>query len=127
MLASAVIRFILPFSTEESREPFGSEVEAAAVFALAELERNKGGGLIVKQPEEKIMFIAKMGYPLWLFPENEATFIFDGLNDSSYSVSYAEVPSAKAFMESLERDSKPRENYMSFLSDHDSYFQQPMK
>jgi hypothetical protein len=127
MLTSAVKRFILPFSTEKSREPFGSEVEAAAVFAIAELERNKGGGLIVKQPEEKLLFIAKVGYPLWLFPKNESTFIFDGLNDSSYSVSYVEMPTAKAFMENLERNSKPRENYMSFLSDHDNYFQQPMK
>ena len=69
MLTSAVTRFILPFTTEKSREPFGSEVEAAAVFALAELERNKGGGLIVKQPEETLLFIAKIGYPLWLFPK----------------------------------------------------------
>jgi hypothetical protein len=127
MLTSAVKRYILPFSKEKSREPFGSEVEAAAVFAIAELERNKGGGLIVKQPEEKLLFIAKVGYPLWLFPKNESTFIFDGLNDSSYSVSYVEMPTAKAFMENLERNSKPRENYMSFLSDHDNYFQQPMK
>jgi hypothetical protein len=119
MLNSEVKRFILPFSTEKNRDPFGSEVEAAAVFALAEFERNKGGGLILKQPEEKLIFIAKIGYPLWLFPKNDATFIFDGLNDSSYSVSYADMPSAKAFIESLDADSKPRENYMAFLSNHE--------
>ncbi len=127
MLNSAVKRFILPFSPEKRREPFSSEVEAAAVFALAELERTKGGGLIVKQPEQKFLFIAKLGYPVWLFPKSETTYIFDGLNNSSYTVPYVELPTAKAFIESLEKKSKTREDYMAFLSDHNSYFQQPKK
>ena len=86
MLNSAVKRFILPFSPGKSRELFRFDVEAAAVYAVSELERAKGGGLIVKQPEEKLLFIAKMGYPLWLFPSNETAYIFDGLNDFSCSV-----------------------------------------
>jgi hypothetical protein len=127
MLNSAVKRFILPFSPEKRREPFSSEAEAATVYALAELERTKGGGLIVKQPEEKLLFIAKTGYPVWLFPKSETTYIFDGLNNSSYTVPYVELPTAKAFIESLERNSKTRENYMTFLIDHNSYFQQSKK
>lgn len=99
MLSSAVKRFILPFSTEKSREPFSSEVEAAAVFTLAEFERNKGGGLIIKQPEENLVTLAKIGFPIWLFPNNDTTFVFDGLDNSSHSISYAEMPSAQGFLE----------------------------
>src|SRR5450759_2388927 len=124
MLTSATKRFSLPFSTQKSS---ASEVEAAVVFAVAELERNKGGGLIARQPEEKLVFLSKIGYPLWLFPKNNSTFVFDGFGDSSYSISYAEAPSTKAFMESIEVNSRPRENYMAFLSNYDSYFQQSMK
>jgi hypothetical protein len=127
MLNVAVKRFILPFSPGKSRELFSFDVEAAAVYALSELERGKGGGLIVKQPEEKLLFITKMGYPLWLFPKNETGYIFDGLNDSSMSVRYFEVPPAKTFIESLEKNSETHEDYMTFLSDHSSYFQQSKK
>ena len=127
MLNSAVKRFILPFSPGKSRELFSLDAEAAAVYALTELEKAKGGGLIVKQHEEKLLFITKIGYPLWLFPKSETTYIFDGLNNSSYSVNYVDLPSAKAFAESLERSSKTHEDYMTFLSDHNSYFQQTKK
>ena len=124
MLTSATKRFSLPFSNPKTTTP---EVEAAAVFAVAELERSRGGGLIAKQPEEKLVFLTKIGYPLWLYPKNNVNFIFDGFGDSSYSISYTEVPSTKAFIESLEANSMPRENYSAFLSDHSDYFQMPIK
>lgn len=124
MLTSATKRLSLPFSNPKTTS---HEVEAAAIFAVAELERNRGGGLIARQPEEKLVFLSKIGYPLWLYPKNNLNFIFDGFGDSTYSISYTEVPSAKAFLESLEANSRPRENYIAFLSDHSDYFQQPIK
>ncbi len=127
MLNSAVKRYILTFSPEKSTATFGSEVEAAAVYALAKFERAKGGGLIVKQPEEKLLFIVKMGYPLWLFPKSETAYMFDGLDSYNYNLNYADLPPAKAFLESLESNSKTMEDYMAFLSDHNSYFKQPQK
>jgi hypothetical protein len=124
MLTSATKRLSLPFLNPKKNS---SEVEAAAVFAVSELERNRGGGLISRQPEEKLVFLSKIGYPLWLYPKNNLNFIFDGFGDSSYSISYTEVPSAKTFIESLEANSSPRENYSAFLSDHSDYFQMPIK
>ena len=123
MLTSATKRFILPFSGEKTRESWGSKIEAGTVFAIAELERSRGGGLIVKKPEEKLAFIAKIGYPLWLYPKNDAVFIFDGLDDSPFNVSYPEIAPITAFIESLKRNSATRENYMKFLSDEAEYFQ----
>ena len=68
-----VKQFILPFSvlSENRKEPFTPDLEAAAVFSLAEMGRAKGGGFFSKRPEEKMVFIAKIGYPLWLFPWSE--------------------------------------------------------
>ena len=83
MLTSATKRFILPFLPQKSS---AAEVEAAAVFAVAEFERSKGGGLIARQPEEKLVALSKIGYPLWLFPKNDSAFVFDGFGDSSYNV-----------------------------------------
>jgi hypothetical protein len=127
MLNVALKRFMLPFAPQKSRGPFNDEVEEAAVYALAELERMKGGGLILKQPEEKLVFLAKIGYPLWLFPKNETSYIFDDLKNAQFTMSYLELPSAKSFMDSLEANSKTREDFMAFLSDHNNYFSQPQK
>jgi uncharacterized protein YukE len=123
-----VKQFILPFSvlSENRKEPFTSDLEVAAVFSLAEIDRAKGGGFFSKRPEEKLVFIAKICYPLWLFPWSETALIFDGLNRSKYTLPYAVVPDAKAFMENLKRSSKTRETHQAFLSDHINYFQTPV-
>jgi len=123
-----VKQFVLPFSvlSENRKEPFTSDLEVAAVFSLAVINRAKGGGFLSKRPEEKIAFIAKIGYPLWLFPWSETALIFDGLNRSKYTLPYAVVPDAKAFIENLKRSSKTRETHMAFLSDHINYFQTPV-
>jgi len=127
-IGSAFKEFILPFSvlSENRKEPFTADLEAAAVFSMAEEERAKGGGFLSKRPEEKIVFIAKIGYPLWLFPWLETTLIFDGFNRSKYTLSYAVIPDVKAFMENLKRGSKTRETHLAFLSDHINYFQAPV-
>ncbi|MEM2107980.1 MAG: hypothetical protein QXL10_01685 [Candidatus Bathyarchaeia archaeon] len=124
---SALKEFILPFTalSENRKEPFTAELEATAVFALAEEERAKGGGLISSRPEEKIVFIAKIGYPLWLFPWQEITLIFDGLNRAKFTLPYAAIPDVGVFMENLKRGAKTRETYLAFLSDHLNYFQAP--
>jgi hypothetical protein len=127
-IGSAFKEFILPFSvhSENRKEPFTFDLEVATVFSLAELDRAKGGGFLSKRPEEKIAFIAKIGYPLWLFPWSKTTLIFDGLNRSKYTLPYAVIPDVKAFMENLKRGSKTRETHLAFLSDNINYFQTPV-
>jgi hypothetical protein len=124
-IGSAFTQFLLPFSalSENRKDPFPAKAEAATVFTLAELERAKGGGIISRRPEEKIVFIAKIGYPLWLFPWSETIFIFDGLNRANYTLRYAVTPDVNPFMENLKRSSKTRETHLAFLSDHLNYFQ----
>ena len=120
-MSSSPDRYVLPFQKGSTEK-----VEAAAVLALAELERRKGSGLIVKQPEEKLSFFVKAGYPLWIFPKNDRAFIFDGMNNSSYTVIYSEVPSAKQLTEKLETNMRPLENYLTFLSSYGEYFQKSL-
>src|SRR3972149_3273167 len=122
---SVTKQFILPFSvlSENRKDPFTSDLEAAALFSLAELDRTKGGGLIIKQPEEKIAFIAKMGYPLWLFPWSENVLMFDGLNQTSYTLPCVAVPDVNVFMDNLKRSARTKETPVAFLSDNINYFQ----
>jgi len=127
-ITPGIKQFILPFSvlSENRKEPFTVDLEVAAVFSLAEVDRAKAGGFLSKRPEEKFVFIAKIGYPLWLFPWLETTLIFDGFGRSKYTLQYAEIPDVKAFMENLKRGSKTRETYLAFLSEHINYFQAPV-
>jgi hypothetical protein len=128
-IGSAFKQFLLPFSvlSENRKEPFTPDLEAAAVFSLTELDRAKGGGLISRHPEEQIVFIAKVGYPLWLFPWSETTLIFDGLNRASYTLGYPVIPDVQVFIENLKRSAKTRETHLAFLSDHINYFQAPVE
>ena len=120
-MSSSPKSYALPFQKGSTEK-----VEAAAVLALAEVERRKGSGLIVRQPKEKLSFFIKAGYPLWIFPKNDRAFIFDGMNNSIFTVIYTEVPSAKQLMEKLETNVRPLENYLAFLSSYMDYFQKPL-
>ncbi|MGQ9506788.1 MAG: hypothetical protein ACUVTB_02875 [Candidatus Bathycorpusculaceae bacterium] len=120
-------KLILPFSvpSENRTEPFSSEMEKGAIYCFAELERERGGGLILKKPEEKLVFLAEFGYPLWLFPWNDLSLVFDGLKTKAHALNYRMVPDVKNFMENMQRSSKNLETYMTFLSDSINYFQTP--
>lgn len=124
-MSQKIMRFILPFSTlsQSRREPFTKEIERAAIFCLAELERAKGGGLVMRQPPEELAFVAEVCYPFWLFTLDKTGLFFDGLNVASHALTYLTVPDIQVFLDSVNRSSKTRQAYMAFLSDHVNYFQ----
>jgi hypothetical protein len=126
-LSQKIARLIIPFSVlaENRLEPFTEEMEKAAIYCFAETERAKGGGLILKKPEEKILFLTKVFYPFWLFPWSELNLVFDGFKTTAYTLTYRSVPDAKTFLENAQRSSKVMETYMTFLSDNINYFQTP--
>jgi hypothetical protein len=128
-IASEVGEFILPFSvlSEKRRKPFTSDMELAAIFSVMELDRKKGGGIILKRAKEKIAFIAKIGYPLWLYPLSDTILLFDGLNVSDYALPYALISNVKALIDSLKTSSKTHETHLAFLSDHTNYFSTNVK
>jgi hypothetical protein len=122
-----VARFVVPFSvlSESRAEPFSEEAEEAAIYCLANLERSKGGGLVLKKAEEQLVFLAEFGYPFWLLPWNELTLAFDGMKKTSHSFAYNDVADVRAFSDNLQRSSKSMETYAAFLSESTSYFCAP--
>ena len=77
----------------------------------------------MKQPEEKVAFIAKIGYPLWLFQLSQTALVFDGLNQSKFNLSYLAIPDVNTFTENLKRAAKTRETHLAFLVDCVNYFE----
>ncbi|MEM3578022.1 MAG: hypothetical protein QXX51_06150 [Candidatus Bathyarchaeia archaeon] len=126
-MSQEIRQLLFPFSvaSESREEPFTKDMEKAAIFCFAELERAKGGGLILKQPEEKLAFIVESAYPFWVVPWKKRSLLFDGLGKASCNFAYAVLPDAKSFMEGVERSSKDLETFISFLSENLNYFQYP--
>lgn len=124
-MSQKITKSILPFSTlsQDRKEPFKKDTERAAIFCLAELERTKGGGLVLKHPEEKLDFIAEVYYPFWLVTVDEIALLFDGLVITSQTLTYLTVPDIEVFIDNLKRSSRTREAYLTFLSDNINYFQ----
>jgi hypothetical protein len=124
-LAKRIRKLILPFAVagKERFKPFTKEMEMAAIFYLAERDRKKGEGRVLKKPEEKLAFIAETCYPVWLIPWRGRTLIFDGLEFTNPSISYDVLPDVKAFENDVQASSKSREAYVAALSQNASYFQ----
>jgi hypothetical protein len=124
-VSERTVKSVLPFSTlsENRKEPFTQEIERAAIFCLAELERAKGGGIVLKQPPEKLAFIAEVCYPFWLVTLGEISLLFDGLNTISYVLTYSTTPNIQAFVDDIKRSSRTRQAYMTSLLNNLNYFQ----
>jgi hypothetical protein len=125
IVVSEIAKFILPFSERVNGfAKFDKDVatEVAAIFALAEMDREKGGRILSRHLSEKINFIAKIGYPFWLFPLLDKVALFDGLNLSEHVLSYTKIANLKHFLEGLKNSLKNRENFEYFLADHEQYF-----
>jgi hypothetical protein len=120
-----VAELILPFSvpSESRKELFTKGMERAAVFCLAELERRRGSGFVLKRAPRELSFIVEVCYPLWLIPWGGRSFVFDGLKVTSYTLFYHSVPNMEAFLSGVNRSSATREAYATFLSDNLNYFQ----
>jgi len=124
-LAKRIRKLILPFAvaSKDRFKPFTKEMEVASIFYLAERDRKKGEGRVLKKPAEKLAFIAETCYPIWLIPWRGRTLIFDGLEFTNPSISYDVLPDVKAFDNDLQASSKSREAYVAALSQNASYFQ----
>jgi len=120
-----VTKLILPFAVpaEDRVKAFTKDMEMAAIFYLAESDRGKGKGRILKKPAEKLIFIAEACYPIWLIPWRGRTLLFDGLGVTKHTLSYDILPDIKAFDNDIQGSAKTREAYSVALSQNASYFQ----
>ena len=115
---------LLPFATlaPTSGASFTIDAERAAVFCLAELSRDKGGGFFKKRPPEKLVFIAEVYYPFWVAPLGRLTLLLDGLNATSHTINYSVLPDLKVFKDKMDIRSETRQAYVTFLSTNLNYF-----
>ena len=122
-LQKSTEKTILPFATYQTNEVFTSDVEKAAVFCTAELDREKGGRFFKKQDFENIVFISKVLYPFWIVPFKDLTIVIDGLNVPSHTITYPALPDLKSFIEKIRGQTMTRQVHTTFLANNQNYFQ----
>jgi len=118
------VNVVFPFTipSEDRKIPLKRRIEIATIFSLAELTRDKGGGLISKKPAEEILFISEVCYPFWFIPWRQKTLIFDGFNMKSHTISFDVLPDANLFIQEMKGSSSKLETYSAFLSHNLNYF-----
>ena len=124
-MANSVRKLVLPFAVpaQDRQEAFSHEMERAAVFCLAELDRKRGGGIFKRKGTgEEILFITKFCYPMWIVPWNGRTLSFDGLGVAMHKLHYNTLPDVKAFTNDINVSAKTREAYSAFLADRLNFF-----
>jgi len=84
---------IFPYLLDDPASPL--DVELAVAFMISEVEREKGGGLIRKTPEEFIMLFSKIGWPYWFMKTKEGSLIADGQGLSEQKLTFSQVPKAE--------------------------------
>ena len=120
-----VKKLILPFAVpaKDRYVPFTKDMIIASIVYLAERNRKKGEGRVLKKTEEKLAFIDETCYPIWLIPWQGRALIFDGLEFSSHSLSFDVIPDPAAFDYDILASSKSRQAYIVALAQNASYFQ----
>ena len=118
-------RLILPFAVpaKDRTKAFTKDMEMAAVFYLAESEREKGEQLILKKPVEKIAFLTETCYPVWLIPWKGRTLLFDGFGATGHTIYYNVLPDVRTFETDIQASAETPEAYSATLSNNLNYFQ----
>jgi uncharacterized protein YukE len=109
--------FILPFTTSSTKRPkdLTKNMEMAAILYLAESERKKRESRVLRKTDEKLVFVTKAFYPIWLIPFRGATLIFDGRSYTSHTLFYDKIPDIETFNKNLRANRKKTESYTATL------------
>ena len=116
--------FILPFTTSTAKKlkDLTKNMELAAILYLAESEREKRESRILRKTDEKLVFVAKAFYPIWLVPYRGATLIFDGRSCTSHTLFYDRIPDIETFNKNIRNSLKTTESYTAALIRNKDYF-----
>jgi hypothetical protein len=105
--------------SEKRREPFNFETEIATIFVLSELERKYSR--LNASKHEKSVYILKVGYPLLLIVKDNATYVFDGLNRTSYDWMHYETSQIENVLVDFESNFRIHELYSKFLGKYQNF------
>jgi len=116
---------ILPYVVEDKarKKPFTFDMEISAILCLAEARRKKPG--ILNASSEKVSFISKLHYPIWIVPWKDSCLIVDGLQNFSYTFPYVKLPDVEPFTEEIKRSVADKEQFRSTLTEHAQTFEKP--
>ncbi len=123
--AKMKMKLTLPFavSAQNRVKDFTEEMEMAAILYNAESNRQKGEGIILKKPDEKLVFITKAAYPIWLVPWTKGTLAFDGLGATKHAMFYDTLPDVSAFNKDIMENARTTEAYSVALVRNSHYFE----
>ena len=102
------------------KKPFTLDMEISSILCLAEAQRKKPGILGVSS--EKISFISKLHYPVWVVPWKDSCLLIDGLEIFSYVIPYTKLPDVCLFMEDIKRSVVNKEHFRNTLKKHGQTF-----
>jgi len=94
----------------------------ATIFYMAESDRRKGEGILLKRPQEETLFMTEFCYPIWLVPWRGKSLLFDGLGVTQHTLTYDVLPDVKTFVNDVEASAEKLEAYSAALADHIHYF-----
>ncbi len=116
---------ILPHAVEDKarKKPFTLDMEISAILCLAEAQRKKPG--ILDASSEKVSFISKLHYPIWVAPWKDLCLFVDGLEIFSYTFSYVKLPDVELFTEEIKRSVANKEQFRNTLREHAQTFEKP--
>jgi len=116
---------ILPHVVEDKarKKPFTPDMEISAILCLAEAQRKKPG--ILDASSEKVSFISKLHYPIWVVPWKDLCLLVDGLEISSYTFPYVKLPLVELFTEEIKRSVANKEQFRNTLREHAQTFEKP--
>lgn len=104
----------LPFiitTQENGNLTFPAELAYAA--CMAELQRKKTGFL--RDTPEKLAFLSKTHYPLWIIPVEDSCIVLDGLGLATHKFTFKEPSQTGVFIEELEKNSQNPQEFANAL------------
>lgn len=125
IVSKPVREFVRPFvvPAEDRVKAVTNEMEMAAILYLAEAERRKSKGRILKKPFEKLVFIAEACYPIWMIPWRGRTLLFDGLGFRKNTFNHNLLPDVRIFSSEIQESAEAYECYSVSLTQNANYFQ----
>lgn len=123
-MSREVVRLLLPFAAPapERKGKVTRELTLATIFSITESEKDKGGGLILKRPPEKILFISEVCYPFWMYPLGNRVLLFEGFGILKHEIPFDILPDTRVFQKEMEVSSERLETYLAFLNHNLNYF-----
>jgi len=114
---------ILPYVVKDKarKKLFTLDMEISAVLCLAEARRKKPG--ILDASSEKVSFISKLHYPIWVVPWRDSCLLVDGLELFSYTFPYVKLPDVELFTEEIKRGVANKEQFHNTLKKHAQTFE----